>query len=441
MHMYDLITKKKHGAALTDEEIAFMIEGYVKGEIPDYQMSAMLMAIWFSGMTDRETAVLTQVMARSGDQIDLSAISGRTVDKHSTGGVGDKTTLIACPIVAACGGKIAKMSGRGLGHTGGTVDKLASIPGYRTELTREEFFHTVETCGISLIGQSGNLAPADKKLYALRDVTATVDSIPLIASSIMSKKLAAGASAILLDVKTGSGAFMKTQEDAIRLAQTMVAIGEAAGRRTVALITDMDVPLGCGIGNSIEVRESAAVLRGEGPADLREVSLSLAANMLFLIGKGTPAACRAMAEHAIADGSALATLCRMVRAGRRCARPDGGGGLRGGSVLARGLRAARGVRHAHGRGGHRRGVRRARRGPRDEGERHRPRRGTHPASEIRRCGAGGRAARDALHLAAGDARGGGAALRRCHHDRRGAARAAPAHLRARHAGGRRALWR
>ena len=314
MHMYDLITRKKHGAALTDEEIAFMIDGYVKGEIPDYQMAAMLMAIWFSGMTDHETAELTQVMARSGDQIDLSAISGRTVDKHSTGGVGDKTTLIACPLVAACGGKIAKMSGRGLGHTGGTVDKLAAIPGYRTELTREEFFHTVETCGISLIGQSGNLAPADKKLYALRDVTATVDSIPLIASSIMSKKLAAGASAILLDVKTGSGAFMKTQEDAIRLAQTMVAIGEAAGRRTVALITDMDVPLGCGIGNSIEVRESAAVLRGEGPADLREVSLALAANMLFLIGKGTPAACRALAERAIADGSALATLCRMVRA-------------------------------------------------------------------------------------------------------------------------------
>ncbi len=313
MHMYDLITKKKHGKALTDEELAFLIDGYVRGDIPDYQMAAMLMAIWFSGMSDHETAVLTQVMARSGDMIDLSEISGKTVDKHSTGGVGDKTTLIACPIVAACGGKIAKMSGRGLGHTGGTVDKLASIPGYRTELSREEFFHTVETCGISLIGQSGNLAPADKKLYALRDVTATVDSIPLIASSIMSKKLAAGASAILLDVKTGSGAFMKTQEDAIRLAQTMVAIGEEAGRRTVALITDMDVPLGCGIGNSIEVAESAAVLRGEGPADLREVSLALAANMLYLIGKGTEAECRSLAEHAIEDGSALATLCRMVR--------------------------------------------------------------------------------------------------------------------------------
>ena len=314
MHMYDLITKKKHGKALTDEELVFLIDGYVRGDIPDYQMAAMLMAIWFSGMSDHETAVLTQVMARSGDMIDLSEISGKTVDKHSTGGVGDKTTLIACPIVAACGGKIAKMSGRGLGHTGGTVDKLASIPGYRTELSREEFFHTVETCGISLIGQSGNLAPADKKLYALRDVTATVDSIPLIASSIMSKKLAAGASAILLDVKTGSGAFMKTQEDAIRLAQTMVAIGEEAGRRTVALITDMDVPLGCGIGNSIEVAESAAVLRGEGPADLREVSLALAANMLYLIGKGTEAECRSLAEHAIEDGSALATLCRMVRA-------------------------------------------------------------------------------------------------------------------------------
>ena len=314
MHMYDLITRKKHGAALTDEEIAFMIDGYVKGEIPDYQMAAMLMAIWFSGMTDHETAELTQVMARSGDQIDLSAISGRTVDKHSTGGVGDKTTLIACPLVAACGGKIAKMSGRGLGHTGGTVDKLAAIPGYRTELTREEFFHTVETCGISLIGQSGNLAPADKKLYALRDVTATVDSIPLIASSIMSKKLAAGASAILLDVKTGSGAFMKTQEDAIRLARTMVAIGEEAGRHTVALITDMDVPLGCGIGNSIEVMESMDVLKGEGPADLREVSLQLAANMLYLVGKGTPEECRAMAEKSIEDGSAFETFCTMVRA-------------------------------------------------------------------------------------------------------------------------------
>ena len=416
MHMYDLITKKKHGAALTDEEIAFMIEGYVKGEIPDYQMSAMLMAIWFSGMTDRETAELTQVMARSGDQIDLSAIAGKTVDKHSTGGVGDKTTLIACPIVAACGGKIAKMSGRGLGHTGGTVDKLASIPGYRTELSREEFFHTVETCGISLIGQSGNLAPADKKLYALRDVTATVDSIPLIASSIMSKKLAAGASAILLDVKTGSGAFMKTQEDAIRLAQTMVAIGEAAGRRTVALITDMDVPLGCGIGNSIEVRESAAVLRGEGPADLREVSLALAANMLFLIGKGTPAACRAMAEHAIADGSALATLCRMVRAQGGDARvltgewafPEAPYSLavrapRAGFVTRMDAEAIGEVSVVLGAG------RETKESVID------------PAAGLilhRKYGdavqAG--AARDALHLAAGDARGGGAALRRCHHD-------------------------
>lgn len=420
MHMYDLITKKKHGKALTDEELAFLIDGYVRGDIPDYQMAAMLMAIWFSGMSDHETAVLTQVMARSGDMIDLSGISGKTVDKHSTGGVGDKTTLIACPIVAACGGKIAKMSGRGLGHTGGTVDKLASIPGYRTELSREEFFHTVETCGISLIGQSGNLAPADKKLYALRDVTATVDSIPLIASSIMSKKLAAGASAILLDVKTGSGAFMKTQEDAIRLAQTMVAIGEEAGRRTVALITDMDVPLGCGIGNSIEVAESAAVLRGEGPADLREVSLALAANMLYLIGKGTEAECRSLAEHAIEDGSALATLCRMVRA--RVLR---------GTLRARGARDRGWLPHAHGCGGDRRGVRRARGGTRDEGERHRSG-GGHPlAQEVWRTRTGGREPRDALHVARGGARGGGAPLPGGRRDRRRGASAAPAHLRAR----------
>ena len=218
MRMYDLITKKKHGEALTDAEITYMIDGYVKGDIPDYQMSAMLMAIWFKGMTDHEITELTKVMAKSGDMIDLSAIAGKKVDKHSTGGVGDKTTLICAPIVAACGGKVAKMSGRGLGHTGGTVDKLESIPGYQTALSREKFFDTVNKCGVSVIGQSGNLAPADKKLYALRDVTATVDCIPLIASSIMSKKLAAGSDCILLDVKTGSGAFMKTLDDSIKLA-------------------------------------------------------------------------------------------------------------------------------------------------------------------------------------------------------------------------------
>lgn len=314
MRMYDLITKKKHGEALTDAEIEYMITGYVNGEIPDYQVSAMLMAIYFNGMNDHEITELTKVMAKSGDMIDLSAIAGKKVDKHSTGGVGDKTTLIVAPIVAACGGRVAKMSGRGLGHTGGTVDKLESIPGYRTSLDRKEFFDIVNECGLSVIGQSGNLAPADKKLYALRDVTATVDSIPLIASSIMSKKIAAGSDCILLDVKTGSGAFMKTLDDSIKLAQTMVTIGEGAGRRTVALITDMNTPLGFGIGNSIEVMESMDVLKGHGPADLTEVSLDLASNMLYLVGKGSLEECRKLAEKAIADGSAFETFCKMVRA-------------------------------------------------------------------------------------------------------------------------------
>lgn len=311
--MYDLITKKKHGEILTKEEIFYMIDGYVKGKISDYQMSAMLMAIWFKGMSDGEITELTKVMAQSGDMIDLSPIEGKKVDKHSTGGVGDKTTLIVAPIVAACGGKVAKMSGRGLGHTGGTVDKLESIPGYKTVLTREEFFDTVKKCGLSLIGQSGNLAPADKKIYALRDVTATVDSIPLIASSIMSKKLAAGSDCILLDVKTGSGAFMKNLDDAIKLSQTMVTIGEGAGRRTVALITDMDTPLGNGIGNSLEVIESMEVLKNRGPKDLTEVSLQLAANMLYLVGKGSLDDCRKMAEKSIQDNSAFETFCTMVK--------------------------------------------------------------------------------------------------------------------------------
>ena len=314
MRMYDLIMKKRNGGVLTDAEIEFMIDGYVKGDVPDYQMSAMLMAIWFKGMNAHETTELTKVMAKSGDMIDLSAIQGKKVDKHSTGGVGDKTTLIAAPIVAACGGKVAKMSGRGLGHTGGTVDKLEAIPGYRTALDRREFFDIVNKHGVSVIGQSGNLAPADKKLYALRDVTATVDSIPLIASSIMSKKLAAGSDCILLDVKTGSGAFMKTLDDSIKLAQTMVSIGEGAGRRTVALITDMDTPLGYAIGNSLEVTESMDVLKGHGPKDLTEVSLQLAENMLYLVGKGTIEECRAMAEKSIADGSAFECFASMVEA-------------------------------------------------------------------------------------------------------------------------------
>lgn len=313
MRMYDLIAGKKRGEALSAAEIAYMIEGYVNGEIADYQMSAMLMAIWFKGMNAEEITELTKAMARSGDMIDLSPIEGRKVDKHSTGGVGDKTTLIVAPIVAACGGKVAKMSGRGLGHTGGTVDKLEAIPGFRTVLDREEFFHTVQECGMSIIGQSGDLAPADKKLYALRDVTATVDSLPLIASSIMSKKLAAGSDCIMLDVKTGSGAFMKTLEESIELAKTMVTIGEGAGRRTVALITDMDTPLGCSIGNSLEVIESMEVLKGRGPEDLKEVSLRLAADMLYLVGKGTPEACRQMAEKTLEDGSAFEAFCTMVR--------------------------------------------------------------------------------------------------------------------------------
>ena len=314
MRMYDLIMEKRNGGMLSEDEIRWMIEGYVQGEIADYQMSAMLMAIWFKGMTDHELGVLTEVMAASGDQVDLSSIAGHKVDKHSTGGVGDKTTLIVAPVVAACGGRVAKMSGRGLGHTGGTIDKLEAIPGFQTSLDRQEFFRIVNENGLAVIGQSGNLAPADKKLYALRDVTATVDSIPLIASSIMSKKLAAGSDCILLDVKTGSGAFMKTLEGSIELAKKMVAIGEHAGRRTAALITDMDVPLGRNIGNSLEVIESVEVLQGHGPSDLTEVSLQLASGMLQLIGKGSAAECRAMAEHAIADGSAFARFQAMVQA-------------------------------------------------------------------------------------------------------------------------------
>ncbi len=314
MRMYDLISKKRNGGELSEAEIKFMIEGYVDGSIPDYQMSAMLMAIYFNGMTDAETLTMTMAVAHSGDMVDLSGIEGIKVDKHSTGGVGDKTTLIIAPIVAACGVKVAKMSGRGLGHTGGTVDKMESIPNMQTSLSQEEFFKVVNTTGLSVIGQSGNLAPADKKLYALRDVTATVDSIPLIAVSIMSKKLAAGNDCILLDIKTGSGAFMKTLDDATKLAQKMVAIGENAGKKTVALITDMDIPLGHNIGNSLEVIEAVKTLRGEGPADLTEVCLNLAANMLYLAGKGDIEKCKEMVKEVIANGKALERLIAMVEA-------------------------------------------------------------------------------------------------------------------------------
>lgn len=314
MRMYDIIMKKRNGGALSKEEIRFFIEGYTKGEIPDYQVSALMMAIYFQKMTERETYELTMAMAHSGEMLDLSSIHGRKVDKHSTGGVGDKTSLALTPMVAACGIPVAKMSGRGLGHTGGTIDKLESFPGFSTSLTTEQFIENVNKIGIAIMGQTADLAPADKKLYALRDVTATVGCIPLIASSIMSKKLAAGSDAILLDVTMGSGAFMKNLDEAVELARLMVSIGTAHGRKVAALITDMDTPLGHNIGNSLEVAESMAVLQGKGPADLTEVCLQLASNMLYLAGKGEMAACRAMAEQVIADGSAFEICCKMFAA-------------------------------------------------------------------------------------------------------------------------------
>ncbi len=314
MRMYDLIMKKRDGFVMTDEEIRYIVDGFVSGEIPDYQMSAFLMAVFYKGMNDEEILSLTTAMARSGDMVDLTPIEGVKVDKHSTGGVGDKTTLIVAPIVAANGVKVAKMSGRGLGHTGGTVDKLESIPGYRTDLNEHEFFEVVKKTGLSVIGQSGNLTPADKKMYALRDVTATVDSIPLIASSIMSKKIAAGSDCILLDVKVGSGAFMKKTEDAIRLAEVMVALGENAGRATRAMITDMDTPLGFAIGNSLEVIEAVNTLKGKGPEDLTHECIGLAANMMVLAGCGNEAECEALAKKVIEDGSALKRLIAMVDA-------------------------------------------------------------------------------------------------------------------------------
>lgn len=280
--MYDIIYKKRKGEALNDEEIRFAVNGFTNCEIPDYQMSALAMAICFNSMTDTETAILTDAMAKSGDMVDLSEFGDLSVDKHSTGGVGDKTTLIVAPIVAACGAKVAKMSGRGLGHTGGTVDKLESIEGYKTEISIEDFFKQTRDIGVSVIGQTGNMTPADKKLYALRDVTATVDSIPLIVSSIMSKKLAAGAKSIVLDVKVGSGAFMPDLESATTLAKNMVEIGKRCSRNMAALITNMDLPLGHAIGNSLEVIEAISVLKYETAGDLKEICLALAANMLAL---------------------------------------------------------------------------------------------------------------------------------------------------------------
>ena len=314
MRMYDIIHKKRNGGELSEKEIKFFVNGYTDGSIPDYQASALCMAIYFRGMSADETAALTLAMADSGDRIDLSGIDGFTVDKHSTGGVGDKTSLIVAPIVAANGGKVAKMSGRGLGHTGGTVDKLESIPGFRTSLTPDEFIKQVNDIGLCIVGQTGELAPADKKLYALRDVTATVESIPLIASSIMSKKLAAGSQGIVLDVKTGSGAFMKTVEDSERLAEEMVSIGKAAGRKVTALITDMDIPLGASVGNSLEVIEAIKTLKGEGEKNLTEVCLSLAAQMLCMVTGRDDMVCRKMAKKSIEDGSALNKLREMITA-------------------------------------------------------------------------------------------------------------------------------
>ena len=311
MRMYDIIKTKRDGGKLTSEEIRWFIKGYTEGAIPDYQAAALLMAIFYEGMDDQETAELTLAIRDSGDTLQLG-LDGIRVDKHSTGGVGDKTSLVVAPVVASCGINVAKISGRGLGHTGGTVDKLEAIEGYRTDLSTEEFVDVVRKVGVSIIGQSQDFAPADKKLYALRDVTATVDSMPLIVSSIMGKKLAANDDCIVLDVKCGSGSFMKTEADAFKLAQLMVSVGTRAGKKVRALITNMDRPLGRAVGNSLEVCEAIETLKGGGPGDFKELCLQLASNMLELAGKGSLEECRAMAEDAIKSGRALDTLAKMV---------------------------------------------------------------------------------------------------------------------------------
>jgi len=314
MRMVDIIQKKKNNKKLSKDEIKYWVMGYVNNEIPDYQISSLLMAICFNGLDDEELSNLTMIMAESGDQIDLSNINGKKVDKHSTGGVGDKTTLIVAPIVAACGCKVAKMSGRGLGHTGGTIDKLESIEGYNISIPREHFINQVNEIGISVIGQSGNLAPADKKIYALRDVTGTVDSIPLIASSIMSKKIAAGADSIVLDVKMGSGAFMKNINDAKILSEKMVSIGKSVNRNVIAVITNMDVPLGVNIGNSIEVIESIDVLKGKGPKDLTDISVCLATCMVMSCKNISKEEAEMQVKQVLGNGEALNKLKELIEA-------------------------------------------------------------------------------------------------------------------------------
>lgn len=315
MRMYDIILKKRNGGELTGEEIDFFVEGYTKGEIPDYQASALMMAVYFRKMTEGETLALTMAMAHSGDMLDLSGIRGVKVDKHSTGGVGDKTSIALAPMVAACGIPVAKMSGRGLGHTGGTIDKLESFPGFSTGLSKSQFIENVNRIGIAIMGQTADLAPADKKLYALRDVTATVDNMSLIASSIMSKKLAAGADAIVLDVKTGSGAFMKAEDDARALAEEMVKIGKNAGRRTIAVISDMDQPLGFAVGNALEVREAIDTLNGRGPEDFTKLCMTLGSQMLLAGGRaGGVEEAEGLLKEAVKDGSALSRLADFVEA-------------------------------------------------------------------------------------------------------------------------------